>query len=129
MSWYEVAKDAISMAQKAGNIPLVQQILDMQREMQDMQQENFDLKKKIAKLEEADSHEIEYDEKRSAVYEIMEDGSKQGPYCTRCWEVDKNLVSVHKIEDEITTSYYCPHCENNVTIEVREADFSSMYSI
>ena len=114
MGWYEAAKDAITAAQKADNIPLLQQLLDMQREMQDMQQQNFELKKRIAELEEEESHKVKYNELRSAVYEVTDEGDEIGPYCTRCWEVDKKLVSVHRADTCTQEYFYCSHCKSKM---------------
>jgi len=113
MGWYEAAKDAISMAQRADNVELLKQILDMQKAMQEMQQENYDLKKSNEELKALwdVAKRIDYSKGRGAVFVIDDDGSRQGPYCTHCWEVNKKTISMHRR----SASYYeCPHCKAGV---------------
>lgn len=122
MGWYEAIKDAIGVAQKADNIDLTRQLLDVQKEMMDIQQENFELKKHVQELNEIidkTSH-VEYNDVRNAVYEVLEDGKENGPYCTHCWEADKKLISLLKSG---ATRYKCPHCKTEVKLyEPSEAD-------
>lgn len=66
MGVYEVVKDALSLAQKADNIELVQKILDIQNEAIEMQhqiqekhEEVFNLKQKIKALEERKKYKYE----------------------------------------------------------------------
>lgn len=121
MSWYDLFKDVITAAQKADNIELYKQLLDLQKAMQDMQQENFELKKKNEELTSIidTSKRIVYSKKRGAVYVINDDGSKEGPYCTHCWETDKLTVSLHNYG----SYYHCPHCKAKVQLfTVNDAD-------
>lgn len=122
MGWYEAIKDGLSIAQKADNIELTKQLLEIQKEMQDLQQENFELRKEITELKELDSKEIEYDDNRTAVYEVKEGNKKEGPYCTRCWEVDRKLVSVHIVKKSMRDAYACPQCESEVIIARHDND-------
>lgn len=64
------------------------------------------LKKKITR--------VEYRDERQTVYEIKGRGKRrktEGPFCTRCWEVDSILVSLHKTNSD---SYKCPNCKTEV---------------
>lgn len=53
-------------------------------------------------------------EKRSAVYEILENGIKERPYCTHCWEAERKTISLIQ---RTPSTYDCPHC--NITIRSR----------
>lgn len=44
MGWYEAIKDGISLAQKADNLPLVQNLIDAQKQILDLMNENDELK-------------------------------------------------------------------------------------
>ncbi|QIB67805.1 hypothetical protein Ami103574_00050 [Aminipila butyrica] len=113
MGWYDTIKDAVSVMQKADNIDVTKQLLEAQKEMMDIQQENFELKRTIDELNTIieKSKKIKYSEGRGAVYTIEEDGSKQGPYCTCCWEADGKTISLHRR----STSYMnCPCCKAEI---------------
>lgn len=47
MGWYEAIKDGIAVAQKVDNIPLVSELIDAQKQILDLIQENQVLKEKI----------------------------------------------------------------------------------
>lgn len=117
MELIETIKNVVTLAQKTDNIELVKQILELQQEMMEMQDENIKLKKELDKINEVASKNIEYNEDRTAVYEIVSGGSKEGPYCTKCWEVNRQLVSLHP--DETTGGFYsvCPNCQDRILKE------------
>ncbi|MEI7917762.1 MAG: hypothetical protein WCH58_00035 [Candidatus Saccharibacteria bacterium] len=56
MSLYEIAKDALKLAQKADNVELVQKIYDIQSQALDMQDKQFQLNKKIEDLHKEIEH-------------------------------------------------------------------------
>lgn len=117
MGWYEAFKDSLKLAQQSDNIELTRQLLEIQREVQELQQENFELKNELSRLTERQSKKIEYNEKRTALYEIKEDGTKDGPYCTACWEKNGQLISVHTYEHGTQTRQGCPVCKNEIVLE------------
>ncbi len=108
VGWYEVAKDAISVAQEAGNIDLYQKLLDLEHDMQDMQQENYELKKQLQELRDNHSLESEMEvslDKRT--FFRNHDGKKTGPYCAVCWQKDKKLTFLQPEKDGLA---WCPIC-------------------
>lgn len=124
MGWYEALKDGLKLAQQSDNIELISKLLEIQREFQELQQENFELKKELSRLTERQSKVIEYNEKRTALYEVKEDGTKDGPYCTSCWELNNTLISVHMYEHGNTTRQRCPVCKNEIVLERRTQPLS-----
>ena len=50
MGFYDAMKDAINLAQKADNIELYRQLLDLSAQALDLQEENRRLKEEIADL-------------------------------------------------------------------------------
>ena len=115
MGWYEVLKDAISVAQKADNLGLLRELMDAQKEMMDMQQENFEYKKKNAELEDIINkiNRIEYNADRTAVFEIDDQSKRSGPYCTHCWEILHKTISLLPSRGMY---YKCPHCNVEVKL-------------
>ena len=61
LSVYEVIKDCISTAQKADNIPLVQTLIEAQKQILDLLNENYNLKEenRILKEKKLESEMIE----------------------------------------------------------------------
>ena len=115
MGAYDVIKDAVSLAQKVDNTDLMRKLLDLQQELLDIQEQNFRYKKQIEELQAIieKTKRIEYTKERSSVYEILEDGTKEGPYCTHCWETNKKTVSLLKSHG---SHYECPHCKASVKL-------------
>lgn len=124
MGWYDAIKDGISIAQKADNIDLISKLLEAQKEIQDMQQENFELKSRIKDLEEIEKKEIKYNGNRTAIYEVKNDGKEEGPYCCTCWEDKRKLITVHEQKEGLITYQVCPVCGCKIEISRKEHDWS-----
>lgn len=92
MGWYDVAKDAISVAQKAGDIDLYKKLLDLEHDMQDMQHENDELREQLKDLHDSMDleNEMEVSEDKKLFYRNHQ-GEMAGPYCPVCWQKDKRL--------------------------------------
>jgi len=108
MSWYDAIKDAISVAQKADNIPLLQSLLDVQKQALELLEENTKLKNRINELED-----IKALEKRILRYDFtvvtLDEDEKNVSYCSACWDENQKLIQVHKYDDG---TYKCPICSN-----------------
>ena len=95
MGVIDTAKEAVQLVQKIDNIELYRKILDLYADAQKMVQDNGKLRDRIKELETAlaikdtlvfeDNH-----------YFVVKDGTKDGPYCTLCWDTDRKLVRKHK---------------------------------
>jgi hypothetical protein len=88
MGVYEVAKDALKIAQKADNAELIEKLLDVQKSALEMQEKQFDLNKQVESL----SRQVE-DLRQRKKY-IYEEGHE--------WMVDP----------ESTRIKLCPVCLN-----------------
>lgn len=109
MSFYDAFKDAISVAQKADNVELYRQLLDLSAQALDLQaevarlrEENHELKKSKDISEKIIRHEepvvtIDGDEKR--LY-----------YCSHCWDSQQLLI---QINCHIDGTFNCPHCQSS----------------
>jgi len=93
MGAYEIIKDAILIAQKADNAPLMQALLDAQQQALALQEECAKLKEQIKELQ--DAKELEKRITRCKKTIVTLSGDEQViPYCSICWDKDKNLVQV-----------------------------------
>lgn len=115
MGIVENIKSVASTVQQIDNIELYSKILNVQKEAMDLLQENRELKienedvKDKLKIKDSLCHDRES-------YWIKKDvNESDGPFCTRCWDVDKNLVRMHK---KYNGYYACPEkdCGGNVQV-------------
>jgi len=110
MAILDEIKSAAGIINKIGNMELYQKILDIQAQAMDLmernvglQKENFELKKDL-EISKKLMHERD-------AYWISEDGKKDGPFCTRCWDAEKKLVRLHKTGNPVYSK--CPNCTAN----------------
>ena len=106
MGWYDAIKDGISLAQKADNLPLVQSLIDAQKQILDLMNENNELKKYIEEIKRTQdlSEKIE---RHDDAYSTLADDEHKRIYCSCCWDVKHILV-----QGNITNigKYHCPSC-------------------
>jgi len=128
MSIFDTFKSIIKVLQDAGKIELIQQILEIQQEHLDMQKKIADLEDKNKRCEE----KLKIKEKlayENNAYWINNEGKKDGPFCSRCWDKDMFLIRMHTCPNP--TARICPACKTIVNIEpgdyhppmVSEGDF------
>jgi len=108
MAIFDELKSVGKILQEAGKIEQYQQILEaqqellkMQKKIQGLEKENTGLKEKL-KIKENLTHE-------NNAYWIKNESKKDGPFCSRCWDVDKNLVRMHPCGNQ--AYYNCPNCK------------------
>jgi hypothetical protein len=111
MGWYEAVKDAINVAQKADNLDLMRQLLEVQKEIQDMSSEMITLKNENRELREKlnTKENVKYDRKLNLYYTEGDEGRID--YCPVCWSRDSILAPVIKWEDGV---HYCHTCKSYI---------------
>jgi hypothetical protein len=95
MGVLETAKDAVMLVQKIDNIELYKKILDLQSDALKMVEENGKLRGEVHRLEEAFKIRDTLVFENNHYYGVKDD-TKEGPYCTYCWDQDRKLVRLHK---------------------------------
>lgn len=108
MALYEVIKDCINVAQKADNIPLVQNLIDAQKQILDLMNENDTLRRENRELKE---NKIQYEkiERHEDAFITLKDDSKGLIYCSCCFDKDHKLVQAQI--DQEDGRYWCPACK------------------
>jgi len=108
MAIFDELKSIGKIFQEAGKIEQYQQILkaqeellEMQKKVQDLEKENTDLKEKLEIKENLVNE--------NSAYWINRERKKDGPFCSRCWDVDKKLVRLHPCGNP--AYYLCPNCK------------------
>ena len=106
MGIVDIIKDAIRLARKLDNVAIVKALLDAQQSALELTQQNEELREEVARLKEAlELHgTVKYDD--GAYW--SENGDRDGPFCTKCWEVDGKLVRMKHTEDQW---FKCPNCK------------------
>jgi len=112
MSILDNVKAVAEVLQKADNIELYRQILDIQAEamrlmekIRALENDNHELKERF-RIEE----NLKFDNDLYWLYK--ENNSKDGPFCSKCWDDNKKLIRVHSKLSE--TVYICPSCGTRV---------------
>ena len=107
MGLYEAFKDAITVAQKADNVELYRQLLDLSAQALDMQAE-------IARLKEENA---ELRKRRNVANEIirhdepcvtLKNDSQNLFYCSHCWDSQQLLIQINCHDNG---TFECPHCK------------------
>lgn len=107
MGWYEAIKDGINVAQQVDNIPLVQSLIDAQKQILDLISENTNLKEENRKLSEKLEQKSSI-ERHSDTYITLHSDEKQIKYCATCWDNSQKLVQL-----SCDDGYYgCRICKN-----------------
>lgn len=110
MGLYDGLKDVAKIVQKADNIELYRQILDLSQQALDMQEEIYRLKienTEIKKSKEIENQIVRY---QNELFITLKNDELNIKYCSNCWDTDRKLIQVHKYEDFTTL---CPNCKTN----------------
>lgn len=110
MSIFDALKLSADLYKESGKIEQYKQILDaqaqlleMQKRIADLENENKDLKEKL-RIKENLIYE-------NNAYWTNKEGKKDGPYCSRCWDKNKDLIRMHPTANPASSR--CPECKNS----------------
>ncbi len=96
MNILDMLKEVISIAQKADNLELYRQLLDLNRVALDMQSEINDLKIENQSLKEQLENHGKVIRHSDDVYITLEGDPLEIHYCATCWGNDKKLIQLGK---------------------------------
>lgn len=110
MGLYDAMKDAVSLAQKADNVELYRQLLDLSAQALNLQAEVTRLKEENAELKKQRvlEDDIEY---YVDAFVTRKSDTKPIKYCAACWVDKKKLVPLQDIKWD---NYDCPLCKTRV---------------
>ena len=106
MGFIENMKEAVKFAQQLGNVEMTQSLVSAQQDALDLMGENQSLRDEVVHLKEALELQgtVKYDD--GAYW--SENGDRDGPFCTKCWDVGRTLVRMKHGGFE---SFWCPNCK------------------
>lgn len=84
----DTAKTALTIANELKNVELKEAILDLKEKMLELREENLVLKEQ---LKNKQKYNMIFDKDR--YWNLLSDGTKDGPYCAACW--DYKGIAVH----------------------------------
>jgi len=106
-------KDIAEVLQKADNIELYKQVLNLQADAMKILDDNRELKEKVHDLEEKLKIQEDVEFKDNAYWKKSDD---DGPFCVPCWDGKGQLMRM--IDDEGNVS--CPSRECDYTYQTEE---------
>lgn len=110
MGFYDAMRDVINLAQKADNIELYRQLLDLGSQALDLQAEIARLKEENSELKKQNDLETDIEYHVDAFVTRKSD-KKPIKYCVACWADKKKLVTLQDIQWD---NYNCPLCNARV---------------
>lgn len=109
MGWYDAIKDGIAVAQQVDNIPLVEKLIEAQKQILDLVNENQKLREQIREMQETTDIAGKI-ERHEDAYITLADDPDRHIYCSCCWDTKKILVQGQKTG---VGTYCCPSCGTN----------------
>lgn len=99
MGVIETVKDVAVLVQKLDNMDLVKRLVELQEQVYEVVAENRDLKDRNRILEEKLTTREELAFRKNSYWK-----GDDGPFCSRCWDGENQLVRLH------TRQGYDPRC-------------------
>lgn len=129
MGLYEAFKDVITVAQKADNVELYRQLLDLSAQALDMQAEIARLKEEnteLKKRREVAGEIIRHDEPCVT----LRNDNQNLFYCSHCWDSQQLLIQLNCHENG---TFECLHCKatgnyNNELKRQSDAEMARAFS-
>ncbi len=112
-------KTIAGVAQQAGRIDLTQQVIDLQQTLLAIVGQNAQLTDELSRLQTENRRlREEADEKLRLRFERecywrIEGEAKEGPFCSRCFDVERKLVRLHA---SYNGYFNCLNCEKVVCV-------------
>lgn len=109
MGWFEAFKDVLTVAQKADNVDLVRQLLELNNQALEMQEEIRKLKQEnveLRKVQDLESRIIRHSEN----YLTLVAESDNIRYCPVCWGNERKLIQLTC--DDYSGKFICAICNN-----------------
>lgn len=112
MAIFDELKSIGKVLQEAGKIEQYQQILNLQQQLLDIQKKINDLKVENKELKDKLKLQNNLTYENNA-YWIKKEDKKEGPFCSRCWDVKKNTVRMKQSTGNLAF-HFCPECKTQV---------------
>ena len=106
----DASKKALEIANELKNVELKEAILNLKEELVELREENLLF---IQKLSQQAQLEMVYE--NNSYWNLKEDGTKEGPYCSVCW--DKEQIAIRLTNNVVNRDFYkCGNCNNDCCV-------------
>lgn len=109
MAIFDELKSVASTLQEVGKIEQYRQILNAQKELLEMQKQIADITNENKELKEKLEIKESLTYKNNA-YWIKKENEKDGPFCSCCWDNDKKTIRMQPCANPVY--FDCPKCKN-----------------
>ena len=110
MGLYEGIKDVASIVQKADNIELYRQLLDLSAQALDLQNKVNELTAENDSLKKQRDIEAKICRHKEDLYITLKDNDSGLLYCASCWDNNRKLIQVRCDENG---EFTCPVCHTD----------------
>lgn len=107
MGLYEGIKDVAKVIQKADNIDLYRQLIELSAQALDLQSEVAALKTENAELKRGKETETQIERYKGESYITLTNNFQKIKYCSYCWDSDRKLIQTQNYSYGDT---YCKIC-------------------
>ena len=114
MSVLETVKDVANTIRQIDNIDLYRKILDLQGEVMRLVEENGDLRRENTSLKDLLVVKDSLTFSRDCYWVSKATGTSEGPFCSACWDVRRELVRMIKCLDVKYSQ--CPVCKHPIKV-------------
>lgn len=108
MGLYEGIKDVANVIQKADNIELYKQLIELSAQALDMQNKIISLNSENEELKKQKDIENNI-ERHTEPYITLKNDTQQILYCSHCYDSERKLIQVKQWD---YGEFNCIHCEN-----------------
>lgn len=110
MGIIDTVKDIATLVQKADNIELNHKIIELQAQILGVLDENHSVKSEVRALRERLEFQGSLEFRENMYWRRSANGQEEGPFCSRCWDVDTKAVRLQKLRDG---TKFCPGCKRS----------------
>ena len=100
-------KDIIELIKKGATVEAQEKIMELRETALSLQEENIAFRERIKILEDELKlkQQLKFEKTK---YWLIDGQNKDGPFCQRCYDVEKHLVRLQDYEN----CWYCIACKN-----------------
>lgn len=119
MDILDYIKTAGDLAVNMRNVELQGTVLEIKREVLQLQDKVLKRDHRIADLERErdEKRAMRFDKKSCSYYMARPDGTEDGPFCPRCQDADKKLIRMHDFKYQTGRRRECPECDMKIWLE------------
>jgi hypothetical protein len=115
MAIFDELKSIGKILQEAGKIELYQQVLNIQEKLLEMHKKIVDLENERKELKEKLRIKSNLVYENNTYWIQIEDDKKDGPFCSHCWDKNKELIRMHPCGNPAYSQ--CPECKEPVQLK------------